>query len=219
MLLADEINRTSPKTQSALLQIMEERRVSVDGETYALPTPFIVIATQNPYGSVGTQRLPESQIDRFMACMSVGYPSIKDEIFILKEKQKHGAKRIMSEQVIKPEDFLEIKEAVREIHVDDSIYEYAARISKATRENPHIQQGVSPRGTIALIAMSKSEAFLRGNSYVRPSDVRNVAMDVLAHRIVMNEESRRGIISKRTVVENIIADIPVPDIYKKGSFV
>ena len=192
MLLADEINRTSPKTQSALLQIMEESKVTVDGNTYDLPEPFIVIATQNPIGSIGTQKLPESQMDRFMIRLSMGYPKMEDEISIMKNRLEPDKRDIQVECVLNEGDIKEIKDKVASIYVDDSIYEYVAKIVAKTRVRENIIQGVSPRGSIALIAMAKAEAFLRGNEYVLPSDIKNIVIETFAHRVVTNVAGAAG---------------------------
>jgi len=210
LLLADEINRTSPKTQSALLQVMEESRVSVDGVTYELPKPFAVIATQNPTGSIGTQKLPESQMDRFMIRLSMGYPALEDEIEIMKSKQ--NSLRNLSERILEPGDLEKIKEAVCNVYVADDIYEYVAKIVEKTRNSSDIELGVSPRGSIAVIAMAKAEAFLRGNDYVLPSDVQSVAVDCLAHRIVVNSNSKKTKLTQERAINDLLKKIPVPEI-------
>ena len=215
IMLADEVNRTSPKTQSALLQVMEERCVTVDGTTYTLPDPFIVMATQNPFGSVGTQRLPESQMDRFMICLSLGYPSVQDEINILKGKQRNHNARVLSKQVLAEGELAQIRQAVSEVYVDDSIFDYVARIAKATRESEDILQGISPRGSIAVIAMAKAEAFLRGNQYVLPADIQYVLKDTIAHRMVFDHSLRKGSLSEEKVIAGIVKRVAVPQISKK----
>lgn len=215
IMLADEINRTSPKTQSALLQVMEERCVTVDGVTYELPDPFIVMATQNPFGSVGTQKLPESQMDRFMVCLSLGYPTVEDEINILRGKQRNNNKRVLSKQVLMPGELEQIRQAVSEVYVDDSILEYVARIAKATRESDDILQGISPRGSIAVIAMAKAEAFLRGNRYVLPADIQYVLKDTIAHRMVFDHSLRKSNLSEDKVIAGIVRKVPVPQMSKK----
>ncbi|MGN0318232.1 MAG: AAA family ATPase [Lachnospira sp.] len=216
LLLADEINRTSPKTQSALLQVMEEGNVSVDGKTYPLPDPFVVIATQNPVGSVGTQKLPESQMDRFMVRLSMGYPTLEDEITILKSKQTNLNQRNVSSRILEPGELSMIKEAVNDIYVDDSIFEYVAKVAKATRESSEILVGISPRGSIATIAMAKAEAFLRGNTYVLPSDIHNIITDVCAHRIVVNNSFKHGSKVQQKILVDVLKKVPVPDIERKG---
>ena len=212
MLLADEINRTSPKTQSALLQIMEESRVTVDGNTYDLPEPFIVIATQNPIGSIGTQKLPESQMDRFMIRLSMGYPQMEDEISIMKNRLEPDKRDIQVECVLNEGDIKEIKDKVASIYVDDSIYEYVAKIVAKTRVRENIIQGVSPRGSIALIAMAKAEAFLRGNEYVLPSDIKNIVIETFAHRVVTNVAGAAGNEMAKKEITGILTTVPVPQI-------
>ena len=212
MLLADEINRTSPKTQSALLQIMEESKVTVDGNTYDLPEPFIVIATQNPIGSIGTQKLPESQMDRFMIRLSMGYPKMEDEISIMKNRLEPDKRDIQVECVLNEGDIKEIKDKVASIYVDDSIYEYVAKIVAKTRVRENIIQGVSPRGSIALIAMAKAEAFLRGNAYVLPSDIKNIVIETFAHRVVTNVAGAAGNEMAKKEIKDILRTVPVPQI-------
>ena len=174
LLLADEINRTSPKTQSALLQIMEEYRVTVDGETYDLPEPFMVIATQNPIGSIGTQKLPESQMDRFMVKLSMGYPSVEDEITIMKSRSENDKRKILSECVLDNGDIQAIKEAVSDIYVDDSIYEY-----------------------------------------VLPSDIKNIAVETLAHRLITNVAGAAGNEAAKKEITDILRMVPVPKMQEK----
>lgn len=209
--LGDEINRTSPKTQSALLQVMEEGLVTVDGMTMKLPDPFIVLATQNPFGSVGTQKLPESQMDRFMLRLTLGYPTVQDEVEIMKAKQR-GEERIKSENIIDADDFLAMRAVVDDIYVSDDLYDYVARLAKATRNSEDILQGISPRASIALIAMAKSEAFLRGRQYVLPSDIQYAAVDVMAHRIVMSRSLSKNHVSETQAVRDIINIVRVPEI-------
>lgn len=209
ILLADEINRTSPKTQSALLQVMEEGAVTVDGSIKKLPDPFVVLATQNHLGSVGTQKLPDSQLDRFMIKISMGYPTISDEINIMKSKQtiqEHLNK------IVSYEDFLGMREAANKVYVHDAVYDYVARLADATRNSKEILQGMSPRASIALIAMSKAEAFLRGREYVIPSDIQYILCDVIGHRIVINKGIRRTNITETSVVKSIIENVAVPTI-------
>lgn len=216
ILLADEINRTSPKTQSALLQVMEEGKVSVDGVTYALPEPFMVIATQNPFGSVGTQKLPESQMDRFMIRVTMGYPSVEDEVSIMKSKIGGLSNRVLSKNVINAQDFMAMRDIVDEVYVDDSIYEYVAKIVAKTRDSDDILQGISPRGSISIINMAKAEAFLRGHDYVLPSDIQFVLNDTMAHRIILNRSLKRGHITEESVIDSICRSVDVPKIGTRG---
>lgn len=208
--LGDEINRTSPKTQSALLQVMEEGSVTVDGVTRDVPKPFIVIATQNPTGSIGTQKLPESQLDRFMIKITIGYPEIADEIAIMKGKQVELSEII--EQAVTENELMELQEVVKQIFVDSSIYEYIALIAASTRNNPNLQLGISPRGSLAILSMAKAAAFLRGNNYVLPADIHSIINDTIEHRLILNEKAKLNNITEADVIKDILEKIPVPKI-------
>ncbi|MCH5270935.1 MAG: MoxR family ATPase [Lachnospiraceae bacterium] len=188
LFLADELNRTSSKTQSALLEAMEEGKVTVDGIPHLLPTPFTVIATENPFGSSGTQLLPESQLDRFLICLSMGYPSHEAAVDILKNSAGEGLKQVQS--VITTERLAELKKQAESLHVEDNIYEYLVRLTEATRQDARIALGVSPRGGIALLKMARSMALMRGGDYVIPEDVLEVIDDVWRHRIHLNAKAR-----------------------------
>lgn len=188
LFLADELNRTSSKTQSALLEVMEESRVTVDGVSYPLPVPFTVIATENPFGSSGTQLLPESQLDRFMICLSMGYPSHTAAIDILKGSVGQGLDQVGS--VITAERLMELRTQTENLHVDDKIHEYIINLTEETRREPHIALGVSPRGSIALLRMARAMAMMRGGDYVIPEDVLSVIDDVWKHRIKLNARAR-----------------------------
>ncbi|MBR6697022.1 MAG: MoxR family ATPase [Lachnospiraceae bacterium] len=209
LFLADEINRTSSKTQSALLEVMEENKVSVDGNTIEMKKPFVVIATQNPIGSVGTQKLPESQLDRFMVCLSIGYPNLKSEVDILKghnrEKQLDSVNA-----VITAEELYTIQNAVKEVYASDEICEYVANIVSASRQNNNVELGISPRGGLAILAMAKASAFLSNRNYVIPNDIKAVIRDVVSHRIVLNQRARISKVSADQIIADIIKEIPVP---------
>ena len=213
LFLADEINRTSPKTQSALLEVMEEGRVTIDSETREVPEPFIVMATQNPKGSSGTQLLPESQLDRFMICMSMGYPELKDEVEILKGKSTSSIRQI--KPVLPMEYLIMMKHRVEEIHVNDRLYAYIATLSQATREHPYIELGLSPRGSIACVRMAKAWAYLKGREYVLPEDVVDIFLDVAKHRIVLNTKARVAKVSAAGVLQEIIAKVKQPTSYMR----
>ena len=203
LFLADEINRTSPKTQSALLEVMEEHCVTVDGIGHELPEPFLVIATENPKGSAGTQLLPESQLDRFMICMSMGYPDFDSELLIAQGKSSR--ERVgQIRPVIDAQGLTELQHQVEEVYVHDSIYEYVTRLVAATRENDYIDLGVSPRGTIACVRMAKAWAFVHGRDYVLPEDVTDIFFDVTAHRIVLNTKARVAKLKAVQVLEEIM---------------
>lgn len=211
ILLADEINRTSTKTQSALLEVMEEGQVTVDGVTRKLPTPFVVIATQNPVGSAGTQMLPESQLDRFMVRLSMGYPSMEEEVRLIKERQGTDPMELV-EEIVTKEDVILMQEQVREVYVYDRILEYLSQIVNATRDHELVTLGVSPRGTLALMDMSRAMAYMNGRNYVLPEDVKNVAEAVLAHRILVNGKARMSHVDSGEIVREIIDKIEAPKI-------
>lgn len=208
--LADEINRASPKTQSALLEVMQEGRLSVDGKTYAVPQPFIVMATQNPFGSSGTQELPESQTDRFMIRITVGYPEREDEIRILSGERKNPAEGLSS--VITPEGLLALREEVSRIHVEESLYGYMVDIARATRNHPDIRLGVSPRGTMALSSMARAHALMEGRSYATPDDVAAVAPYTLGHRISLTGDARYAGKTAESVLTELLSSLPLPSL-------
>ena len=188
LFLADEINRTSPKTQSALLEVMEEGNATVDGVTRPLPSPFTVIATENPLGSSGTQMLPESQLDRFMICISMGYPSHDAAVDILKE---NASKPVASlQEKISQEEFEQLRKQTNDMFVHDSIYEYIVTLTEETRINPLFSMGASPRGSIALLRMAKAMAVLDNRDYVTPEDILAVLFDVLGHRVKLSTKAR-----------------------------
>lgn len=215
LFLADEINRTSPKTQSALLEVMEEGIVTVDGESHRVPSPFIVMATQNPKGSAGTQLLPESQLDRFMICMSMGYPDLKSEVEIARGKSVgNGTEQVR--QVINDQDLVALRQCVEEIYIKDAVYTYIAKVCRATRENPYIELGLSPRGTIACTRMAKAWAFLQGREYVLPEDVAEIYTDVARHRIVLNTKAHVTRISEEAVLKEILSEVKPPASYMKN---
>lgn len=213
LLLADEINRTSSKTQSALLEAMEELRVTVDGTTYDLPKPFVVLATQNPVGSAGTQLLPSAQLDRFMIKISMGYPDFSSEINILKDRHTENPLDRISAVVDKEQLEGLIKEAAQ-VEIADSIYEYVTRLSKATREHQLLQLGVSPRGALAVCRMAKAYAYLQGRDYVIPEDVAFVFPDVCCHRLVLSTKARMMEERAETIVGSIIETVEMPVIKK-----
>lgn len=214
LLLVDEINRASSKTQSALLEAMEEGAVTVDGVTRQLPNPFMVIATQNPIGSTGTQLLPESQMDRFMVRLSMGYPELQDEIIILKNKQSRDSLKLLKQSTSTME-LLQIQEQVEKVHIHEDIYVYIARLAIATREHSLIRLGISPRGSIALVRMSQAAAWLSGRDYVIPSDVQLVLYDVFEHRLILNSQVSLGNATSRSILTRIMQTVMPPDISRK----
>ena len=182
--LADEINRTSSKTQSALLQVMQEGRVTVDGATYAVPEPFVVMATQNPVGTAGTQMLPEAQLDRFMIKITMGYPDRASTIEILKNRA--GADPMdRVEAVVAPEQITEMKKKITGLYVDDKIYEYITMLAQASREHELVRLGISPRGALAVANMARAHAFIEGRDFTTPEDVQAVFADSCRHRILL----------------------------------
>ncbi|MDO4459170.1 MAG: MoxR family ATPase [Clostridia bacterium] len=212
LFLADEINRTSPKTQSALLQVMEESKVTVDGEDHLVPDPFVVIATQNPIGSAGTQRLPMSQLDRFMICISMGYPDIQDEIEIVKGKVQPRE----NVTVISQNELLRMKAEVNGMFIHDALYQYIGRLIQATRESDLLDLGVSPRGTIAFTRMCKAMAYLKGRDYVLPDDIAGIFPDCIAHRLVLSKKARISGITADEICQNILAQVKKPVLTKKN---
>ncbi|MFG6382739.1 MAG: MoxR family ATPase [Lachnospiraceae bacterium] len=208
LLLADEINRTSPKTQSALLEVMEEKMVTVDGESRKVPTPFIVIATQNPFGSAGTWMLPEAQLDRFMICLQLGYPDIEDEINILKGNQKKEE----VQEVISREELLQMQQKVTQIFVQEDIYKYVGNLVNRTRNHPMIDLGISPRGTINIVQMAKAIAFLRQRDYIVPEDITDIFLCVCSHRIILNTKARVAHMDAEQILMEILANIQAPKV-------
>lgn len=209
LFLADEINRTSSKTQSALLEAMEEGKITIEGKSIVLPSPFIVIATQNPTGSAGTTLLPDSQLDRFMVRLSMGYPSKRDEIIMLKSKSGGNDALINIKKVLSGEDIINIKRNVTEIFVHDAVYEYIVDIVNATRNSDLLEVGISPRGTVALINMAKAIAFLNGRNYVVPEDVQSIYLSVSTHRVVLSSKAKISKINAESVLQSIISNINV----------
>ncbi len=206
LLLADEINRTSPKTQSALLEVMEEQKVTVDGVSHEVPSPFIVIATQNPFGSAGTWMLPEAQLDRFMVCLKLGYPDMEDEIQILKEMQRQEE----VQAVISQKELLSIQKFADNIYVQEELYQYVGNLVNHTRNHRMIDLGISPRGTINILQMAKAMAFLRQRDYVLPEDVEDIFLAVCGHRIMLNSKARAAHIDAEQILTEILKSTPAP---------
>ena len=208
LFLADEINRTSPKTQSALLEVMEEGTATVDGVTRGLPDPFVVIATENPYGSSGTQLLPESQLDRFMVCLSMGYPAHEDAVQILKNNASKPLTTV--ESVLGIEDLKALRKQANDMFVKDEIYDYIVTLVEETRRNEMFSMGASPRGTIALLNMSKAMAIIDGRDYVTAEDVQNVVKDTLGHRVKLGQKARAKGLSIDLAMRKLIEAVPSP---------
>ena len=214
LLLADEINRTSPKTQSALLEVMEEMQVTVDGITREVPKPFLVIATQNPLGSSGTQPLPPAQMDRFLVCMTMGYPDFKSEVLMAKELDE-GKRTEKITSIANAEILYNMQKEVEKVYIHDSIYDYIVRLITATRESQYFSIGVSPRGTISLVKISKATAWLNGNDFVSPSDVYNQFTSIARHRVQVSAKAKIEGIDKEEILENILRSIEMPSFKRK----
>ena len=216
VLLADEINRTTPRTQAALLEAMAESRVTVDGVTHQLGPPFLVIATQNPIDHEGTFALPEAQLDRFLMRFSLGYPTMEEELEMLALLQhKHPIDSI--EPVVSADELVICQEAVRSVYIDDKVRRYLMQIVHETREHDDIALGGSPRASIALFRTSQAMAALRGRNYVLPDDVKRVAGPVLTHRIILKPESRLRKVTAAAAVDDIVAQIAVPALSETGT--
>jgi MoxR-like ATPase len=208
VVLADEINRATPKTQSALLECMEERQATIDGTTYEMPSPFLVIATQNPIEYEGTFALPEAQLDRFMLRLRMGYPKAMEEIVILDEqKRTHPITDIG--QVLSLEELRTMQGAVKEVYVDQAVAEYIVRLSTATREHPDIYLGASPRGSINLYRASQALAALEGRDYVIPDDVKQLAVAVLAHRLIVKSQASLREIDPDAIVREVLGQVAI----------
>ncbi len=210
-LLADEINRTTPRTQSALLEAMAERRVSVDGQTYQLKPPFLVIATQNPVDHEGTFPLPEAQLDRFLVRLSLGYPALEEEAKMLQRLQ-HGHPIDDLNPVVSAAEVLACQEAVREVHVDDKVRRYLLEIVQGTRTHDDVQLGGSPRASIALFRTAQAYAAINGRNFVLPDDVKRMVQPVLAHRLILRPESRLRKVTAAALLHEVVSEqkVPVP---------
>ena len=210
LLLADEINRTSSKTQAALLEAMEERQVTVDGVTRPLPAPFAVIATQNPVGSAGTQLLPQAQLDRFMVRLEMGYPDFESQVNILRDRQTDDPLDQVRE-VSSAAALLEMQQQAQAVHMDDSLLEYVTRLTEATRTHPLVLLGVSPRGALAVCRMAKSCAFMDGRDYVLPEDVQSVFIDVCAHRLFLAPKAKIADTTAADILTGLLGQVRRPD--------
>jgi MoxR-like ATPase len=209
VVLADEINRATPRTQSALLEAMQERQVTIDGNTMVLPRPFLVLATQNPIELEGTFPLPEAQVDRFLLKVRLGYPSEQEENEILTRFEQRDPLADL-EPVTEPEELIEMQSAVRRVRVEDSVRSYAVQVARATREHAAVALGVSPRGTMALYRTAQARAAIRGRDFVIPDDVKALAPAVLTHRILISPQTRlRGRTTQEVVME-VVDQVPVP---------
>ncbi len=206
LLLADEINRTSPKTQSALLEVMEEHSITVDGVTHVLPLPFFCIATENPLGAAGTQPLPESQLDRFMTRLSIGYPSAKDQLSILKAQRYHNPMDDL-QAVTDTENLLAVQNYLSSVKASDEVMLYAIQLAEASRRHAMVELGISPRGVSALLRMARAHAVLRERNYVVPEDIQAVFLDTCAHRLVLRPQARVEGISGRDILLELLQSV------------
>ena len=209
LFLADEINRTSPKTQSALLEVMEEKTATVDGVTRPLPDPFVVIATENPYGSSGTQMLPESQLDRFMVCVVMGYPDAEAEMEIL-SRQPRRALLDRVQPVMDKNDLLAMQQQVDEVYMSDEIRRYIVELSRATRRDSRLMLGLSPRASLAVAGMARAAAFLSGRNYVAPQDITAIFADAARHRLCLTEQARTGGDTVQNILDDVLHTVPRP---------
>ena len=214
-LLADEINRASPKVQSALLEAMEERQISLDGVTHALPKPFLVLATQNPVETYGTFHLPEAQMDRFFMKLSMGYPTEEEEIKILERTEYHNPIKNIDAPAMSVEDVIAMQEEVRKVRVTDQVKNYIVKLVTSTRNDRNTVLGVSPRGSIALYKAAKAFAYIYEREYVTPDDVKNVAVSVLAHRIILSPQGKTAFETNERYIEHILAVNNVPSMSEK----
>ena len=212
ILLADEINRAPPKTQAALLEAMQEKQTTLEGQTYTLDRPFLVLATQNPIEYEGTYPLPEAQIDRFIMRLNVGYPNEDEEQEILNRMKEGEIHDIKVNKVVNPEQIIEMQKAIRKIHIDDDLQNYIVKIVESTRSEQRVEVGISPRGSIALFKLSKAHAVYTGRDYVVPDDIKSVALPALSHRLILKPESRVRGVKTENIIKDIIRRIPVPTV-------
>ncbi|HEY3345290.1 MAG TPA: MoxR family ATPase [Anaerolineaceae bacterium] len=210
ILLADEINRASPKTQSALLEAMQEYQVTLEGERQALTSPFIVIATQNPIEYEGTFPLPEAQLDRFMVKLSIGYPKPEEEDEILRRRTDRKQDEVRLQAVINPETFLAMRATVEEVYVDADVRRYIVDLTAKTRQHRQVVVGVSPRGSLALLKLSRAWAVMEGRGYVVPDDIKRFTRPALAHRIILDPSLWDVTTTDRGVIETVVQSVPVP---------
>ena len=209
VVLADEINRATPKSQAALLECMEEFQVTVDGITHSVPRPFFVIATENPIEREGTYRLPEAQLDRFLSRVKLGYPAPADEVAVLERQLiRHPIETV--QPVLDPQQVIELQQASRRIHVDDSLKEYIVSVVGATRQHPAVELGASPRGSIALLRLSQALAAVRGSDYVTPDDIKQVGPSALGHRLILSPDAQFEGMGADQVIREVFEATPVP---------
>ncbi|MEW5937463.1 MAG: MoxR family ATPase [Candidatus Thermoplasmatota archaeon] len=214
ILLADEINRAPPKTQSALLEAMQESQTTLEGESHALPEPFVVLATQNPIEYEGTYPLPEAQIDRFLVRLRIGYPGKDEEVEILRQRKERKKEEVDLDQILDGAQVLEMRRAVEEVHIDPSLQDYAVEIVRRTRSHSQVEVGASPRGSLALMHLSSALAALGKRDYVIPDDVKGCAVPALAHRIILRPDPWVKGVKPEAIVTGILEEVPVPKVAK-----
>ncbi len=212
VLLADEINRAPPKTQAALLEAMQERQTTLEGETHALPRPFLVFATQNPIEYEGTYPLPEAQVDRFLMRIDVGYPTREQEKEILDRRRQRAMDDVKIAAVSNPPEVQSMQAAIEEIHVDDDLERYIVEVVTRTREHPQVEVGASPRGSLALMKLGRASAALKGRDFVVPDDVKGMAVEALAHRVLLKPDPWIKGVRTANVVREVLAAVPVPKV-------
>ena len=212
VLLADEINRAPPKTQAALLEAMQERQTTLEGETHPLPRPFVVFATQNPIEYEGTYPLPEAQVDRFLMRIDVGYPTREQEKEVLDRRRARRSDDVRIEPVSNPPMVLALQAAIEEVHVDDDVERYIVEIATRTREHSQVEVGASPRGSLALLKLGRARAALKGRDYVVPDDIKEIAVEALAHRVLLKPDPWIKGVRTASIVREVLAAVPVPKV-------
>jgi len=212
VLLADEINRAPPKTQAALLEAMQEHQTTLEGSTYPLAKPFLVLATQNPIEYEGTYPLPEAQIDRFLMKLSVGYPNEKEEQEILQRMETGDIGDIPVNKIIGPNEILAMQQTIQKVHIDKDLQKYIVKLVQSTRSESRVEVGISPRGSIALFKLAKAHAAFYGRDYVVPDDVKNVVLPALSHRVILKAEARVRGVKPEDVINDVVSNIPVPTV-------
>jgi MoxR-like ATPase len=212
ILLADEINRAPPKTQAALLEAMQERQTTLEGETYPLKKPFLVLATQNPIEYEGTYPLPEAQIDRFIMKLNVGYPDESEEQEILNRMEHGDISDIKIRKVVTPTQIIQMQDTIKKVYIDKDLQKYMVKIVQTTRSEPRVEVGISPRGSIALFKLSKAHAAFHGRDFVVPDDVKNVVIPALSHRLILKAEARVRGVKSEDIVNDVVNKIVVPTV-------
>ena len=212
VLLADEINRAPPKTQAALLEAMQESQATLEGETHLLESPFLVMATQNPIEFEGTYPLPEAQIDRFIMRIEMGYPSAPDEVEMLSRRAARKQDLVEMNRVASPKEVLEMQAAVEEVFVEEDVERYAVELTRRTRNHPRVEVGASPRGSLALLKLSRAKAAMEGRDYAVPDDIKEVALDALAHRLILKPDPLIRGVKPASIVEEVLGAVPVPKV-------